>query len=135
MNEEIEVTSPQIHVLITISDQDLCAYIMKWLIEGGFYIHSTVALQDAQRILEEFPIGCVVMTDTEAISLDHPHMGILQYLPKTMPTFVLIKPSKEFPLIFDQVRIPPYFIHECLTLPVGKGEVIDIVTRITGSHP
>ena len=57
--------------------------------------------------------------------------NLFQELPAALPTLTLIRPSHAALMAFDQIRRPPYDLHEYLTIPVTVDEVISVVRYIT----
>jgi DNA-binding NtrC family response regulator len=120
-------------VLIVIDDPNLCQYVNCALEGAGFTTIVTSSVQTARPILHTTSVACLVIMDYLAITYPSGAENLFQELPATFPTLTLIRPSPASLVAFDQIRRPPYNLHEYLTIPVAADEIISVVRYITTS--
>jgi DNA-binding NtrC family response regulator len=114
-----------------IDDPNLCQHVSSALERAGFTTIVTSSVQAARPILYATPIACLVIMDYLAIAYATGAENFFQELPATLPTLTLIRPSHASLMAFDQIRRPPYDLHEYLTIPVAEEEVISAVQYVT----
>jgi DNA-binding NtrC family response regulator len=117
-------------VLIVVDDLELQKLISNMLTDEGFTVTSTASVEEARAILRATSISCLVVTDSLALSYGKESEGLFKGLPETIPTLTLIRPSNNSLQAFDQIRRPPFAIHEYLTIPLSLEDVVHLVRKI-----
>ena len=110
-------------IVVAIDDDDLQNIIITRLVNEGFTTITISFLEEAQSLLKTTSISAIVATDQQYESL-------FKALPNTIPTLTLIRPSSSALQAFDQIRRPPYAIHEYLTIPVALEDVVSMLRTI-----
>lgn len=115
-------------ILLVIDNQPLCVHIKNELIQIGLLAIETMNLQDAQTMIDDASISCIVIMDYLSFSYDMQQP--LLHCPTDLPKLTLIQPSRRAMDFFDHIRYPPYHLHEYLTLPIAKGDVTYKILKI-----
>jgi DNA-binding NtrC family response regulator len=120
-------------ILILVDDHNLRQQIINILFDERIPFILAESLQDAKYTLKKTLVSCIVVTDNLALSYDQETGGLFQGLSDTIPTVTLIRPSRNALELFDQIRYPPYDIHEYLTLPCSVQGIVHKIRSVVAA--